>query len=345
MRLMPAADTGLCRFSSIVSAGKPAPLPDDTVGEIVSGVCIYQEYCPMANRKSGFQRRELTLSFISMIPATIIFAVVVLIPLILNLFFAFTDYNGLNPRFSYIGFDNFIKLLTKDTLFIESVGRTLVYSLLSMSLGIIMQFALALVLFKKVIWLEFFKAVFYVPSLLSMVIVSISWRGILRYGGILNSMLRDAGLERFAYDWLGDISFVLPVIVLISQWVYIGFGAMILLGGLNSIPQEVIESAKIDGASGLRMFFSITLPLIMHSVTVLFFMHITGSLTMFDIPFVMTSGGPRHATELISINIYNNAFVYSRVGYATAAALFFTIIVAFFGIFQLRFTRKREVEY
>lgn len=299
----------------------------------------------MARKRSGFQRRELTLSIVSMLPATLVFAVVVLIPLVLNLFFAFTDYNGLNPQFSYIGFDNFTKLLFSDHLFVESIGRTLIYSFFSMSLGIIMQFTLALILYKGVVWGEFFKAVFYIPALLSMVIVSISWRGILRYGGVLNSILQNNGLERFVFDWLGNVSLVLPVMVLITQWVYIGFGALILLGGLNSIPLEVIESAELDGASGTRMFFSITLPLIMHSVTVLFFMHITGSLTMFDIPFVMTSGGPRHATELISLNIYNNAFVYSRVGYATAAALLFTIIVAFFGIFQLRMTRKREVEY
>jgi ABC-type sugar transport system permease subunit len=214
-----------------------------------------------------------------------------------------------------------------------------------MSMGILLQFALAMVLYKGVILAGFFKAVFYIPSMLSMVIVSISWKGILRYGGVLNHLLKNAGLGNLALDWLGDVNLVLPTIVLISQWVYMGYGAMVLIGGLNSIPVELVESAQLDGASGGRMFFSITLPLIMHSVTVLLFMHITGSLTMFAIPFIMTQGGPRNATELISLNIYNNAFVYGRVGYATAEALLFTIVVAAVGIFQLNATRKREVQY
>jgi raffinose/stachyose/melibiose transport system permease protein len=280
-----------------------------------------------------------------MLPATIIFSIVVIIPLFLNLFFAVTNYNGLSPEYSYVGFDNFIKLIFHDKLFLNSIGRTFTYSFLSMSLGIIFQFALALILFKGIFFIKFFKAVFYIPALLSMVIVSISWRAILRYGGVLNKVLGDVGAHGLIQDWLGDITYVMPIVAIITQWVYIGFGAMIILGGLNSIPQEVFESAELDGASGIYMFFSITLPLIMHSVTVLLFMHITGSLTMFDIPFIMTSGGPRRATELISINIYNNAFVYSRVGYATAAALLFTIIVACFGLLQLRVTRSREVEY
>ena len=299
----------------------------------------------MTRRRSGFQRKEFTNAILSMIPATMLFATIILIPLALNLFFAFTDYDGLDPSFSYVGFDNFSKLLLRDPLFIASMTRTIIYSMLSMSMGILLQFTLAMVLYKGVLLAGFFKAVFYIPSMLSMVIVSISWKGILRYGGVLNHLLKYAGFSNLAFDWLGDVNLVLPTIVLISQWVYMGYGAMVLIGGLNSIPVELVESAQLDGASGARMFFSITLPLIMHSVTVLLFMHITGSLTMFAIPFIMTQGGPRNATELISLNIYNNAFVYGRVGYATAEALLFTIVVAAVGIFQLNATRKREVQY
>lgn len=299
----------------------------------------------MLSLKSGYQKTEFIFSVISMLPATFLFAAMVLIPLVLNLFFAFTDYRGLNPNFSYIGFDNFLRLLFEDPQFISSIGRTMLYALLCVVFGVLMQFALALVLHHGVIFNEFFKAVCYVPALLSMVIVSISWRSILRYGGVFNQILRDLNVSFFVKDWLGDVSLVLPSIVVITQWVYIGFGAMIILGGLKSIPIDIIESARLDGASGIRMFFSVTLPLIMHSITVLFFVHITGSLTMFDIPYVMTGGGPRNATELISLNIYRNAFVYGRYGYATAAALLFTLIVAFFTIIQLSITRKREVEY
>jgi raffinose/stachyose/melibiose transport system permease protein len=293
---------------------------------------------------SGFQRKELTYSILSMLPATLLFSTVVIIPLLLNFVFAFTNYNGLNPNFAYIGFDNFIKVVS-DRLFLEAVGRTLVYALYCISMGILLQLILALILYNGVPFSSFLKAVFYTPAMLSMVIVSISWKSILRYGGVLNKILTDFNLGQYALDWLGDVSLTLISIAIITQWVYIGHGAILILGGLNSIPKEIMEAAELDGARGMRKFFSITLPLIMQSITVLLFLHNTGSLTMFVIPFVMTNGGPRHSTELISLNIYNNAFVYGRVGYATAGALVFLVLVAIVGIIQLKITRKREVEY
>lgn len=293
---------------------------------------------------SAFQRKEFRASLVSMLPATILFSVVVIIPLLLNFVFAFTNYNGLNPDYSYVGFDNFIKVFG-DRLFLQSVTRTLLYTFYCVLIGITLQLLLALILYDGVKCAGFLKALFYTPAMLSMVIVSISWKSILRYGGVLNKMLTSVGLESIALDWLGDVNLTLGSVAMITQWVYIGYGALLILGGLNSIPAEILEAAELDGARGLQKFFRITLPLIMQSVTILLFMHITGSLTMFVIPFVMTAGGPRHSTELISLNIYNSAFVYGRVGYATAGALVFLVLVASVGILQLRITRSRELEY
>jgi ABC-type sugar transport system permease subunit len=147
------------------------------------------------------------------------------------------------------------------------------------------------------------------------------------------------------YDWLGSTDTALGWFVFINAWQFTGFGTIIYLVGLNSIPVELLESAQVDGAEGFKKFFLITLPLMMHSITIALFMGLTGSLQMFVLPFIMTGGGPLDSTLTFAMNIYENAFRFQRFGYAAALAILFTLFIGAISVIQLRITRKREVDY
>ena len=146
-------------------------------------------------------------------------------------------------------------------------------------------------------------------------------------------------------DWLGNPEIVKNVLIFINTWQWAGYGMIIFMTGLSSIPPDVYEAAELDAAVGFKKFRHITFPLLMPSVTVNMFIAITGALRLFDLPFVMTSGGPINSSKTISMTIYDNAFLYERFGYSSAIGVIFFIIIATVTVLQLRMTRKREVEY
>jgi len=296
-------------------------------------------------KRSSIAFREGRVALLCMAPALLLYLLVVLGPQVLNLFYSVTDYDGFDPAYAFVGAANFMKALFGDSTLLKAFLATLVFSVASLLLGFLIQFFLAYKLHGGMRGGSFLKGLFYLPSIISMIILSLLWNGILKYDGILNKVLSLLGLLDEKVDWLGDPALAMLSLILVNAWTYMGYGMVIFLAGLNSIPAELLESADLDGAKGFRRLFGIILPLMMNSITVSLFVGLTGAIKVFDLPFVLTRGGPMNSTTTIAMQIYKEAFEYQRFGYSSAIAVLFTVFIGTLTLVQLRLTRTREMEY
>jgi ABC-type sugar transport system permease subunit len=296
-------------------------------------------------RATTIQFREKRAAFLCLVPALLLYMVFVLVPQILNLTYSFTDYDGFDPAFSFVGIDNFTKAIGNDPDLLQALGNTLVFSIFSLVIGLVLQFFLASMLHRGMRGGGFLKGLLYLPMIISMLILAVIWGGILKYNGILNKILSFAGLIDENIDWLGSPILAMGSLIFINTWTYLGYGTIIFLAGLNTIPAEITESADLDGATGGKRLMFITLPLMMNSITVSLFIGLTGAIKVFDLPIILTNGGPVNATTTIAMVIYKAAFDYQRFGYSSAVAVLFTLFIGALTLVQIRATKSREVEY
>jgi raffinose/stachyose/melibiose transport system permease protein len=288
-------------------------------------------------------KRETVYSLLAIIPALTIFLAFTYYPLISTLKYSFTNWDGFSKSYDFIGISNFLTIFKEEDV-IKSFWNTIYFAVVGIALGITVQLTLAVFLFENFKGKKVIRAIFYLPCVISQLIVSLTWLGFFQYTGVINEALRALGMDKLVVDWLGNPATVMNVLIFINTWQWAGYGMVIFLTGLNSIPVDVYESAMLDGARGIKKFFYITLPLIMPSVTVTTFIGITGALKIFDMPYVLTGGGPLNASLTLSMSIYNNAFSYERFGYSSSIGLVFFVFIAVITIIQLRLTRRMEVE-
>lgn len=293
-------------------------------------------------KKSALHRKEFRYALASLFPALALFVLFVYYPLFMTLIYSFTDWNGFSKDYRFVGFDNFVTVFREKDNWL-SFWNTIYFAVLSIVLGTVIQLVLAVLLHMKIKGSNLMRLLIYLPAVISPLIIGLTWNSFMQYTGILNEIL--ARLEWPVVDWLGDPGIVKNSLVFINLWQYTGVGMVIFLSGLNSIPQEVHEAATLDGAVRFRKFRSISLPLIMPFMTIVLFMGITGALKVFELPFVMTNGGPLGASESVVMAIYENAFGYQRFGVASAIGIVFFLFIAGIALLQLRMTRKRETEF
>lgn len=293
----------------------------------------------------GLLGRENRSALLWILPALTLYAAIVLVPQVLNLAYAFTNYDGFDPAFSWVGAANFFKALTADVDLSEAFVHTVVFAVASLALGLVLQFFLAFKLYHGMAGGGFLKGLFYLPMVISMIILAVLWNGILKYDGMLNALLVGWHLVPERIDWLGDRTLAMASLIFVNAWSYLGYGTIIFLAGFNAIPVELLESAEIDGAAGATRLWKIFVPLLMNSVTVSLFIGLTGAIKIFELPFVLTHGGPAGATTTIALDIYKEAFDNQRFGYSSAVAVLFTLLIGVLTVVQLRITRSREVEY
>lgn len=286
-------------------------------------------------------KAEKRKSLLAVLPALCLFLVFTYVPLLMTLRYSITDWNGYSKDYNYIGLKNFGEIF-RDSEVKAALGNTFYFTILSVGIGIVLQLMLAIFLFEKLKGRNIIRAILYTPCIISPVIVSLTWHNFFQYAGIINEIL---GKYDLAMDWLGDPNIIKNVLIFINTWQWAGYGMIIFMTGLTSIPTDVYEAAMLDGASGWKKFRYITWPLLMPSVTVNIFVSITGALRLFDLPFVMTGGGPMNASQTISMTIYDNAFLYERFGYSSAVGMLLFVMVAVITVIQLKITRSKEVEY
>jgi multiple sugar transport system permease protein len=262
-------------------------------------------------------RREERYFYLFISPWLIGFLALTAGPIIASLFFSFTIYDAIqSPRWN--GVQNYVEMV-KDELFWQSLKVTSIYSVGSVALGILASMAIALLLNRNIRGLAVFRTVFYLPSVISGVAVSLLWMWIFNSDfGMLNYLLWKI-FRIQGPAWIMNKYWVLPSLILMSLW-GIGGGIVIYLARLQGIPTELYEAAEIDGAGGWRKLTDITLPMMTPVVFFNLIMGIIGSFQVFTQAYVMTGGGPYYASLFYVLHLYRNAFKYFRMGYASSLA-------------------------
>ncbi len=266
---------------------------------------------------------ESKLGYLMILPNYIIYTVFTLIPICWTIGMSFTDYNLKTANF--VGVSNYINIF-KDEIFLKSIWNTVYYSLLTIIPIMVLPLLLALLLNRKIKGRGFFRALFYLPNILSMVAVSMAWSYLYNtQAGILNKMLNAIGLS--SIPWVTDTKWAMISVAIMAVWQSLGYNAVLYLSGLQGIPDYLYEAATIDGANGVQQFFSITIPSLRPTTFFIFVMACIHSFEVFGQVYVLTQGGPLNSTTTIAHQVYLNGFEYYKMGYASAEAVVLLLII------------------
>ena len=288
---------------------------------------------PIGGAGSASQRRADIEGYLFISPWLIGMILLNLGPMIASFVLSFTSYEILTaPRF--IGVQNYRELLSEDPLFWKSLINTFYYTLGSVPVRMILSLGLAVMLNMKFTGTRFFRTVFYLPSVTSGVAVATVWLWMFEPTyGVINNVLRWFGIP--GPPWLGSLDWAMPSIIVMS-FIYIGPMMVIFLAGLQGIPEHLYEAAEIDGATPFRRFLNITLPMLSPTIFFNMVMAIITSFQVFTNVYVMTRGGPANATTVYLLHLYNEAFRYIRMGYASALAWVLFAIILVITLIQFR---------
>ncbi len=294
---------------------------------------------PVKNSRSS--RRVAAPPWWFALPAMLLFAFVVLIPSVRGVYYAFTDWDGLDPKFSFIGLGNFAAM-TRDPDALQAVWHTL---LIAVAITVIQNgfgLLLALGVNTMIKSRNVIRVFLFAPAVITPIVTAYLWRNLLGPSGAVNSLLAALGLGSWQQDWLGDPDLALWSIVGVIVWQFGGYSMVIFLAGLQSVPKEIYEAAAIDGGGRVRRFWSVTRPLLAPAFTINLMLSIIGGIKLFDQVYALTGGGPGHATDTISTLIYKDAFTLGEFGYSIALAVVLTIIVAVVSTGQYFFLARNE---
>ncbi len=291
---------------------------------------------------TAHRRRKFTdalLGYLFILPAFLSFAVFILYPTIYSGYLSFMSWNVLNPKMHFIGLENYVELIG-DTQFHIAVKNTLLFGLILIPARIVLPLAIALLFERVRRGTVIFRSLFFLPTLFSTVAVSIVW--ILIYiptSGLLNSLMQTLGLA--TRNWLLDPVWALPAVALMDIWKTAGYNVIIFTAGLQNGPTELVEAARIDGAGFWAVLRHITLPLLSPTTYFVFTLAIIDAFQFFTPVAVMTQGKPAGGTSVVVWYLYQMAFAFYRMGYASAIAVVLVIVVVLVTILQNRLVGGR----
>ncbi|GIN76387.1 carbohydrate ABC transporter permease [Bacillus paralicheniformis] len=289
--------------------------------------------------KIGWRDNVLAYTFLG--PSLLILSVFLVIPSIMAVYYAFTDYYLLTPDLrKFVGFDNFIKLF-KDPIFLKSLSNTLKFVVLVIPLQIGAALGLALLLNKKRKANTFFKVAYFSPVVMSLVVISVLWLYLLNPNeGMINNVLTHVGLP--PQPFLTSPEQAIFTIVFVSVWQGAGFQMLIFLAGLQNIPGDVYEAAQLDGMNKWQRFIYITLPLLKPTSIFIFITTLISAFKLLVQPMVMTQGGPVNSTMTVVYYIYQTGFTDRMVGYASSIALLFGTMIGLVTLAQRKLVKEDE---
>jgi raffinose/stachyose/melibiose transport system permease protein len=276
----------------------------------------------MADTKSGsLWRRKLFVGlFIG--PALLLILTFSYWPIISTLKYSLNSWNGISKEMTWVGFGNYLRLF-EDPNFYNALKNNLLVIAVSLLIQLPLSFITAyLVFIVNHKWAELAKVIFYIPNILSMVMIGLLWRFIYDYQyGTFNSFLKLIRLPGLARVWLTDPKTAIGSILVVIIWVYFGYHCVIHSAGLNSLSVDILEAAKIDGAKGLVMVTKIIIPMISEVIRVTLIISLIGSFQLFDLIWILTGGGPFHKTDVLATYMYNRAFQAREFGYGSSIAV------------------------
>ncbi len=275
---------------------------------------------PRSARKSNYLSRTNNFwGWLFITPVVLGLSLWVAFPLILSLGTSFTQWDLITPSV-FIGFKNYIDMFTFDPVFWQAVTVTLYYTLVGVSLQVVLALAAALLLNTKVKGMNFFRTMFYLPSLVPAIVTAALWMWLYNpQFGLLNILLTRLGME--PQKWVYGTRTVIPSLILMSVW-GIGNIIVIFLAGLQDIPKQLLEAVEIDGGNAFHSFRHVILPLLTPTILYNVVIGIINGFQTFTQPYIMTNGGPANASLFYVLHLYRQAFMFSKMGYASAMAWF-----------------------
>lgn len=280
---------------------------------------------------------------IFLFPAAVLFAVFIIIPIFMSLYYSFMEWDGIGIA-EWVGLENYMDMFQSPTI---KFGKAIINSLLIAFASTVVQLPVALIfaliLSRKVKFNKAFLTVYFIPVLISSVAIGQLWMRIYNADyGVLNHLLNLLGLEEWTRNWLGDQSTAMGAVLIPIVWQYIGYHMLILYSGVKSVPEELIESAKIDGATEVQTARYITIPVIKPIMKVSVVFAITGSLKIFDLIYVLTNGGPARATEVPTTLMISMLFSRNKYGMGSAMAIFIILECFLFSILIQKIFKEKE---
>jgi len=281
--------------------------------------------------------------FAFVLPALIFVMAFVFVPFMMTIFYSFTNWRGMPGTAEFVGIDNYIRFMT-DRIALNALQFTLFYAAVYVVIINVLSISLASLMDGNIPGKGFFRMAFYIPNVISLVVIGFVWQFIFRNG--FESLFALTG-ERLGFlnlSWLGDPSLAFYSVIIVTVWQSIGFFTIVYVAALQSVPGELIEAATIDGAGRFKRFFSVTIPMIMPSITFCVFFAIANSFKAFDLIFSLTDGGPGRATLNMALDIYRTAYGQWMFGYSSAKSVILFLIVAVITILQISIFQRKEVE-
>lgn len=283
---------------------------------------------------------RVALAFLA--PALLVYSLLIVYPALNGFYLSFTDSDGVSHA-NFVGLKNYIKMFSEPSFF-NALRNTVVYAILVT----LMQNGLGLILalwMGKLAWLRnSARVALFIPGMLSALIVAFVWSYIYNpLSGGLNALLSAVGLESLTRVWLGDPHTALVAVAVVNAWMYAGHSATIFLANYLNIPSELKESAELDGASGWTLFWYIEWPMLAPATTVTTVITVIGALKVFELPFILTQGGPGGATTVLNLEIYRRAFSGNDFGYGTALTVVLLLLIVGLVLLQTRVLQAREL--
>ncbi len=283
--------------------------------------------------------KKKAVPYLLVSPYIVHFLIFIAFPVVFSIVLTFHKWNIISPM-EFSGFGHYIRLF-QDTLFLKSILNTLIFLIIHIPLQIIVALFLAEVLNQKIHLRGFFRAAFFLPVVVSGVVVTILWQQLYGFDtGLLNKILVTLGFGKVG--WLIDPKIAMPSIAIMATWKNVGLYIVLFLVGLQTVPKHYYEAADLEGATHWQKFFKITLPMINPTIFLVVILSTVGGFSLFIEPYVLTGGGPLNSTLSAVLYIYKQAFFYYHMGYSATLGLFFALIILSVVIIQKKFI-EREV--
>jgi raffinose/stachyose/melibiose transport system permease protein len=270
-------------------------------------------------------------------PALGIYIAVVVYPMVFSVYLSFFRWDGISPRRAFVGLQNYLTLLTNSDVFWIALKNNAIFLIAALLLPTSIGLGLAVVLNAKFYGSRVFRSVFYFPAVLSLAIVGLIWTWIFHPTlGLLNQVLDRLGLAALERSWLGDPQIALYAVIVAAAWNAVGLPMLLFLAGLQTVPTELLEAAKVEGAGPFRRFIHVTFPLLRETTLIVLAITAINSLKVYDIVYAMTYGGPANQTQVLGTWMYFLTYNYNTVGQGTAIAVVLLGLTLIFAIPYLR---------
>ncbi len=280
-----------------------------------------------------------------LLPALLLYTAFVFVPIIASFYYSFFKWDVISPK-KFIGFDNYVRMFTRDDVFVTSIKNMLIVLVVSLVFQQVVGFMVAVFITGKIRGKEWFKNIFFFPAIISTVAVGLMWSFIYKPDiGLINSLLGAVGLDSWKHQWLFEPKTAMWAVSFVVGWQYMGYTMIMYVAAIQNVPESIFESARIDGAVGWKLVRYMTIPLVKPIIKVTTILISIGSLKFFDLVFVMTGGGPANRTQVLASYLYGRSFGQFEYGYGDALAVILLLMCLLITVVINGLFRKADLEY